>query len=44
MLQLIYNPNPKNWPGYAVAMPPMQQVPRADARKIVAWIKSLEKK
>jgi cytochrome c551/c552 len=44
MMQLIYNPNPKNWPGYAVAMPPMQQVPRADARKIVAWIKSLEKK
>ena len=44
MIQLIYNPNPKNWPGYAVAMPPMQQVPRADARKIVAWIKSLEKK
>jgi cytochrome c551/c552 len=44
MMQLIYNPNPKNWPGYAVAMPPMQQVPRADARKIVAWIKTLEKK
>ena len=44
MMQLIYNPNPKNWPGYAVAMPPMQQVPRSDARKIVAWIKSLEKK
>jgi cytochrome c551/c552 len=44
MMQLIYNPNPKNWPGYAVAMPPMQQVPRSDARKIVTWIKSLEKK
>ena len=43
ILQLIYNPQPKNWPGYAVSMPPMTQVPRAEARKIVAWIKSLEK-
>ena len=44
MIQLIYNPQPSNWPGYAVAMPPMPQVPRADARKIVSWIKTLEKK
>jgi len=43
MLQLIYNPRPQNWPGYAVSMPPMTQVPRTEARKIVAWIKSLEK-
>lgn len=43
MIQLIYNPNPKNWPDYAVAMPPMPQVPKSDARKIVAWIKTLEK-
>jgi cytochrome c551/c552 len=43
MLQLIYNPQPQNWPGYAVSMPPMNQVPRTEARKIVAWIKSLEK-
>ena len=43
MLQLIYNPQPQNWPGYAVSMPPMAQLPRAEARKIVAWIKSLEK-
>lgn len=44
MLQLIYNPQPQNWPGYAVSMPPMTQLPRSEARKIVAWIKSLEKK
>lgn len=44
MIQLIYNPQPSNWPGYAVAMPPMPQVPREDARKIVSWIKTLEKK
>ena len=43
MIGLIYNPNPKNWPDYAVAMPPMPQVPKADARKIVSWIKTLEK-
>lgn len=44
MLQLIYNPQPSNWPGYAVSMPPMTQVPRSDAQKIVAWIKTLQKK
>ena len=43
MISLIYNPNPKNWPDYAVAMPPMPQVPKAYARKIAAWIKTLEK-
>jgi len=44
MVQLIYSPKPSNWPDYAVAMPPMPQVPRADAEKIAAWIKTLEKK
>lgn len=44
MLQLIYNPQPSNWPGYAVSMPPMAQLPRSDAQKIVAWIKTLQKK
>ena len=44
MVQLMYNPNPQNWPGYAVAMPPMKQVPRADAQRIAAWIKTMEKK
>lgn len=44
MVQLIYNPNPQNWPGYAVSMPPMKNVPQADAEKIAAWIKTLEKK
>lgn len=44
MVQLMYNPQPTNWPDYAVAMPPMNQVPKEDARKIASWIKSLEKK
>jgi cytochrome c551/c552 len=44
MVNLIYNPDPRNWPGYAVAMPPMKNVPKADAEKIAAWIKTMEKK
>jgi cytochrome c551/c552 len=42
IVQLIYNPQPQNWPDYATPMPPMPQVPEADARKIAAWINSLK--
>jgi len=42
IVSLIYNPQPQNWPGYATEMPPMPQVPKEDARKIAAWIKSLK--
>ena len=41
ILQLIKNPQPQNWPGYATPMAPMPQVPAADAKKIAAWINSL---
>ena len=41
IVELIYNPKPQNWPEYAVEMPPMPQVPKADALKIAAWINSL---
>jgi cytochrome c551/c552 len=41
IVELIYNPKPQNWPDYATEMPPMPQVPRADALKIAAWINSL---
>ena len=41
IVDLIYNPKPQNWPDYAVEMPPMPQVPKADALKIAAWINSL---
>jgi cytochrome c551/c552 len=44
IVKLIYSPEPSNWPAYAVAMPPMPQVPKEDARKIAAWIKTLGKK
>ncbi|GAB3807212.1 hypothetical protein GCM10028819_43650 [Spirosoma humi] len=41
ILNLIYNPKPTNWPDYSTEMPPMPQVPKADALKIAAWINSL---
>jgi cytochrome c551/c552 len=43
IVQLIWKPNPKNWPSYATEMAPMPQVPKADALKIAAWINSLKK-
>jgi len=42
ILQLIYNPKPENWPGYATEMPPMPQVSKADGLKIAAYINSLK--
>lgn len=41
MVQLMYKPEPKNWPGYATEMPPMSHVPKVDAALIAAWINSL---
>ena len=42
ILQLIHNPQPQNWPGYATEMPPMPQVTKEDGLKIAAWINSLK--
>ena len=39
--ELIYNPEPSNWPDYATPMAPMTQVPEAEVMKIAAWINSL---
>lgn len=41
IVKLIYNPQPQNWPEYSTEMPPMPQVPKADALKIASWINSL---
>ena len=41
IVQLIWKPEPKNWPGYPTQMTPMPQVPKGDALKIAAWINSL---
>lgn len=43
IVELIHQPEPKNWPDYATPMPPMPQVPREEALKIAAWINSLAK-
>lgn len=43
IVELIYAPKPENWPDYATPMPPMPQVPKAEAMKIAAWINSLAK-
>jgi cytochrome c551/c552 len=42
IVELIYNPQPKNWPEHTTPMAPMPQVPRAEALKIAAWINSLK--
>ena len=42
IVDLIYNPQPQNWPDYATEMPPMPQVPKAEALKIASWINSLK--
>ncbi|WP_223548938.1 auracyanin family protein [Aestuariivivens sp. NBU2969] len=44
IVELIYNPQPKNWPEYATPMAPMPQVPKTEALKIAAWINSLDNK
>jgi cytochrome c551/c552 len=41
IVKLIHNPKPENWPDYATEMPPMPQVPEAEALKIADWINSL---
>jgi cytochrome c551/c552 len=43
LIELIHNPKPEHWPEFSTPMPPMPQVPDAEARKIAEWIKSLEK-
>jgi len=42
ILELIHNPKPENWPGYATEMPPMPQVSKAEGLKIAAYINSLK--
>ena len=41
IVQLIYNPEPKNWPEHETPMVPMPQVPKDEALKIAIWINSL---
>lgn len=41
IVELIYSPEPQNWPEYATPMAPMPQVPKKEALKIAAWINTL---
>ncbi len=41
IVELIYNPEPENWPDYAVPMAAMPQVPKEEALQIARWINSL---
>jgi len=40
--ELVYNPEPQNWPDYATPMAPMPHVPEEDVLKIAEWINSLK--
>ena len=42
IVELIYNPEPKNWPEHETPMAPMPQVPKAEALKIASWINTLK--
>ncbi len=41
IVELIYKPEPQNWPDYATPMMAMPQVPKPDAMKIAGYINSL---
>jgi cytochrome c551/c552 len=41
IVELIYNPQPQNWPDLT-PMAPMTNMPKAEAVKIAAWINSLK--
>ena len=42
IVELIYNPEPQNWPDYSTPMAPMPQVPKEEALKIAKWINTLK--
>ncbi len=42
IVQLIWKPNPANWPGYPTEMAAMPQVKKEDGLKIAAWINGLK--
>lgn len=44
ILDLVYKPNPQNWPDYATEMAPMSHVPKGDVLKIASWINGLRNK
>lgn len=41
LVQLIQQPENRNWPEFSTPMPPMAHVPKAEVRQIATWINSL---
>ena len=41
ILELVYKPNPQNWPDFATEVAPMSHVPKSDVLKIAGWINGL---
>ncbi|MFY0652784.1 MAG: hypothetical protein JXQ96_12150 [Cyclobacteriaceae bacterium] len=41
IVELIYKPEPENWPDYAVPMIGLPHLPKEDMMKIAGWINSL---
>lgn len=42
-VELIYSPQPQNWPDYATPMAPMTHVPEADVKRISRMDQDIEK-
>lgn len=42
IIELVYNPEPQNWPGYP-KMTPMTHISKEEIKKIAEWINSLNK-
>ena len=42
--ELVYAPEPANWPTYAPAMAALPKTPKADLKKIATWVNGLAKK
>ena len=42
IVELIYKPEPENWPEYPAPMVALPFVPKGEALKIAGWINSLE--
>lgn len=40
--QLIYSPEPENWPDYPTPMAPMSHVSKNEVQQIATWIRSLD--
>jgi cytochrome c551/c552 len=42
--ELVYTPEPANWPTYTPAMAALPKTPKADLKKISVWVNGLTKK